>query len=157
VASSLSISLGTVKERLKVFIAMSQISSVPKVAEGGEIRDKHYSLVEEGLKRKDLREFLPQDDATFVLSGDAVERFVTLCHFDQPDRAGSPIKDPREWRPLGKILADEDTEKRADNLRRVMDGKELPSDVWAKRSAELRTLTWEIWLSRLHLRLSKIN
>jgi len=157
VASSLSISTGTVRDRLRVFIAMRQIGSIPAVANGGEIHDRHYSLVEEGLKRKDLKEFLPQDDTTFALHQETADRFVKLCHFDQPDRQGSPIKDPREWRPLGKILADEDPVERESNLRRVMENKELPSDVWAKRSAALRKLTWETWLTRLHLRLSKIN
>jgi hypothetical protein len=158
VASSLSISSSVVRERLKVFIAMRQLGEVPAIKDGaGEIRDRHYSLIEEGLKRKDLRPFLTQDDSSFALPDETVERVLLLCHFDKPNREGSPIKDPREWRSFGRILADQNLEKRKDNLRRVMENKEFPSEVWAQRSAELRQLTWETWLSRLRLRLSRIN
>jgi hypothetical protein len=158
VASSLSISHAIVRERLKVFIAMRHLGTVPAIKDGaGEIRDRHYSLIEEGLKRKDLKPFLPQDDSTFALPETTVQRFIELCHFDRANREGSPIKDPREWRSLGKILTDENVEKREENTRRVMESKEFPSEVWAKRSAELRQISWETWLRRLKLRLSRIN
>ena len=158
VASSLSISPTFVRERLKVFIAMRQLGAVPAIKDGaGDIRDKHYSLIEEGLKRKDLKEFLPQDDSTFALPEETVQRFIDLCHFDKANREGSPIKDPREWRSLGKILTDENAEKREENTRLVLEKKQVPSEVWATRSAELRQISWETWLRRLKLRLSRIN
>jgi hypothetical protein len=147
-----------VRERLKVFIAMRQLGAVPAIKDGaGEIRDRHYSLIEEGLKRKDLKEFLPQDDATFSLPEKTVQRFIQLCHFDKANREGSPIRDPREWRSLGKILTDENLEKRKENTSLVLEKKEIPSEVWARRSAELRQISWETWLRRLKLRLSRIN
>ena len=158
VASSLSISPTIVRERLKVFIAMRQLGTMPAIKDGaGEIRDRHYSLIEEGLKRKDLKEFLPQDDSTFALPEPSVQRFIELCHFDKANREGSPIRDPREWRSLGKILTDENVEKREENKRLVIEHKQAPSEVWAKRSAELRQVSWETWLRRLKLRLSRIN
>jgi hypothetical protein len=158
VASSLSISPAFVRERLKVFIAMRQLGSVPAIKDGaGEIRDRHYSLIEEGLKRKDLKEFLQQDDSTFALTDITVQRFIQLCHFDKANREGSPIIDPREWRSLGKILTDENIDKRQENSRLVLENKEIPSTVWAKRSVELRQISWETWLRRLKLRLSRIN
>jgi hypothetical protein len=158
VASSLSISPSVVRERLKVFIAMRQLGKLPAIKDGaGEIRDRHYSLIEEALMRKDLTPFLTQDDLSFALPDETVERMLSLCHFDKSNREGSPIKNPREWRPLGRILVDEDSEKRKANLDRVMKNKEFPSEVWAQRSAELRQLTWEIWLNRLRLRLSDIK
>jgi hypothetical protein len=162
VASSLSISPSIVQERLKVFIGMRQLGAVPSVKDGpGEIRDRHYSLIEEGLKRRDLKTFLEQDDSTFALSENTVQRFIQLCHFDKPDRGvpnePPPIRDPREWRSLGKILTDENVEKREVNSRLVLEKKEVPSEVWARRSAELRQISWETWLRRLKLRLSRIN
>jgi ParB-like nuclease domain len=158
VASSLSIPVARVSERLRVFIAMKQLGALPAVAAGGgEIKDRHYSLVEEALKRKDLKDFLPQNQETFSLSDEATDRFLRLCHFDRPGRDGSPITDPPQWRALGKILTDDNLVERENNLRLVIENKQLPSDVWAKRSAELRRLTWETWLQRLRLRLSQIN
>ena len=159
VARALSISPANVRERLKVYIAMRQIGSMPAVAEGpGGIRHHHFTLVEEALKRNDLKSLIAQDSSTFALTNETADQFVQLCHFDKADREGSPIKDPREWRALGKILTDEDADKREKNLRRVMtEPKALPSDVWAKRSAELRQLNWEMWLQRLSLSLSRIK
>ena len=162
VASSLSISPGIVRERLKVFIAMRHLAIAPAIKDGpGEIRDRHYSLIEEALKRKDLKQFLPQEETTFALPDETVQRFVQLCHFDKAGQGKPedppPIRDPREWRSLGKILTDENLTKREENTRRVMENKEFPSEVWAKRSAELRLISWETWLRRLKLRLSRIN
>lgn len=162
VASSLSISPAIVRERLKVFIAMRHLGTVPAIKDGaGEIRDRHYSLIEEGLKRKDLKPFLPQDDTNFSLPTETAERFIQLCHFDKAGQGKPgdppPIRDPREWRSLGKILTDENAEKRDENMRLVLEHKQIPSEVWAKRSAELRQISWETWLRRLKLRLSRIN
>lgn len=158
VASSLSISTEVVRQRLKVFISMRQISRMPRVnTPPGEILAKHYSLVEEGIKRKNLKSFLPQDESTFVLSEIAENRFVDLCHFDKANRDGAPIKDPQEWRSLGNIVGDQDVAKREENIRRVIENKEIPSVVWAERSAQLRQITWETWLKHLQLRLSEIT
>jgi hypothetical protein len=157
VASSLSIPVKTVHNRLRVYIAMRQLSAVPEVADGpGGVQDRHYSLVEEGLKPKELNDYLKQDDKTFLLSDDAVNRFVQLCHFDRAGREGSPMTDPREWRPLAKIVSDQDQDKSGNNLRLVTEQKKKPSEVWAARSVELRTPTWETWLQRLLGSLSTI-
>ena len=158
VASALSISPTNVRERLKVYIAMRQIGSIPAIANGpGGIRDRHFSLVEEALKRKDLRSIIEQDGSTFALSNGTEEKFVQLCHFDKANREGSPIKDPREWRALGKILTDLDTARGEADFKKVMESKASPSDLWAKRSAELRQLNWEMWLQRVSLSLSRIK
>ncbi|MBM4229717.1 MAG: hypothetical protein FJ184_03070 [Gammaproteobacteria bacterium] len=159
VARALSISPANVRERLKVYIAMRQIGSIPSVSTGpGGIRDRHFSLVEEALKRKDLKSIIEQDPSTFALPSETADRFVLLCHFDKANRDGSPIKDPREWRALGKILTDQDSAKRDANLLKVMtEPKAFPSDIWAKRSAELRQLNWGMWLQRVGFSLSRIK
>jgi len=159
VARALSISPANVRERLKVYIAMRQIGSLPSVSNGPRgIRDRDFSLVEEALKRKDLRSIIEQNGSTFALPSETADRFVQLCHFDKANREFSPIKDPREWRALGKILTDQDSAKRDANLQKVMTApKAFPSDVWAKRSAELRQLNWEMWLQRVCLSLSRIK
>ena len=52
-ASSLSISPAIVRERLKVYIAMRQLAEVPAIKDGpGKIRDRYYSLVEEGSRER---------------------------------------------------------------------------------------------------------
>jgi hypothetical protein len=160
-ASSLSISSANVRERLKVYCSM-RIISQEVIARNppGEVKDRHYSLVEEALKRKDLRNFFTQDDISLELSPESVERFVKLCHFDKPANEAvktRPITDPTEWRPFGKIITDENIQEREENTRRVTENNEKPSVVWAKRSAQLRQLTWEVWLRRLQGKLARIN
>jgi hypothetical protein len=158
VGSGLSIPLAHVKERLKVFVCMRQIGRHPEVARlAGGLPGKYYSLVETPLNIKELTPYFEQDAGTFRLTDAAVERFVKLCRFD--NRTESPINEPREWRPFGKILADPDEAKRQDMLSLVEQqiNPQRPSKVWAQRSAELRKLNWETWLSRLRLKLSKIS
>lgn len=158
VGSGLSIPVANVKDRLNVYVSMRQIGRHPEVAKlPGGLPGKYYSLVETPLKIKEFRTYLEQDIGTFRLTDLAVERFVKLCRFD--NRKESPINDPREWRPFGKIMADPDETKRQEMLGLVEQqiNPQRPSKVWAQRSAELRKLNWETWLSRLRVQLSKIS
>jgi len=158
VGSGLSIPVANVKDRLNIFVSMRQICKHPEVAKlPAGLPGKYYSLVETALKIKDLRTYFEQDTGTFRLTDLAVERFVKLCRFD--NRKESPINDPREWRPFGKIMADPDETKRQEMLSLVEQqiNPQRPSKVWAQRSAELRKVNWETWLSRLRVQLSKIQ
>ena len=57
----------------------------------------------------------------------------------------------------GRNVTDENIEKREENKRRVIENKEARRTCGRRRSAELRQISWETWLRRLKLRLSRIN
>ena len=149
VADILSVTTVEIKDRLRVYRVMTQIGNSDAVrGSTGGIVGRYYSVCAEPLisPRKTLASYLPQDDTSFLLTADAVDRMNNLCHFDHEGRQGAPIGNPREWRYLDKILSDEDEEKRDTNLRQVEVDKRTPSDVWAERAKELTTLTWDKWL-----------
>jgi hypothetical protein len=163
IANALSIPLDQVNERLRVFRVMQQAGNVPEVRNseqsGGGMKDRYYSVCRDGLMsgKRALQSFIQQDQATFLLDEQGVERLEHLCHFSRVRREGAPLNNPQEWRPLGNILADEDEEKRKENIRLVLELKEKPSVVWAKRADELRKLQWDKWLQRVVLVLSTIQ
>ena len=149
VADTLSITLKDVQERLRVYRVMSQIGNSPAVRSSpGGMKDLYYSVCAEPLlsPRRKLASYVEQDPGSFLLTDESVDRMTNLCHFDQASRGGAPISNPGEWRYLDKVLADEDSTKRVDNLHQVEDEKRKPSYVWADRAKELATLTWEKWL-----------
>jgi hypothetical protein len=158
VAEALSISLSDVQERLTVYRAMTSISSLTDVGPQ-KMKDRYYSLVAELCKRRKgaLGDYIKQDPYTFLFDASSAERMNRLCHFSDPKRDGSPIKNPQEWRALDRILSDENETKRAANLERVEQGKESPSIVWAQRSEELRRLEWSRWLEQVLVVLSRVQ
>lgn len=158
VAEALSISLSDVLERLTVYRAMTSISRLQDVGPQ-RMKDRYYSLVAELCKRRKgaLGDYIKQDPYTFLFDTASAERMNRLCHFSDPKRDGSPIKNPQEWRALDRILSDENETKRATNLERVEQGKEPPSVVWAQRSEELRRLEWSRWLEQVLVVLSRVQ
>lgn len=152
IAKMLSMDATDVKERLQVFRAMKQIGEFPQVkkSEQGEgdskggMRDTYYSVCKEVLLTRSagLKKYISQDPCDFLLDDQSRDRIIDLCHFDRNARKGSPIHNPQQWRFLGRILEDEDTEKRATNLDRVEKGKETPENVWADREKELQSPEW---------------
>ena len=149
VAGMLSIQLEEVKDRLQVYRVMSQVGNAPVVKNSsGGMEGRYYSICAEPLlsPRKKLGAYVNQDATTFLLNEEGILRMSNLCHFNEPNRKDAPLMNPQEWRYLDKILADEDAEKRDANLKKVEEGKQHPSDVWAERAMELYTLTWSKWL-----------
>lgn len=152
VAESLCISVKDVQERIRVYRAMHQLEHWPTVKESnGSMRDRYYSVCRAVLMnpKPALKEYIQQDPVTFLLDDTAMEKMDAVCHFSRPLRQEAPIVNPQEWSKLEKILADEDEQKRKENLKRVVEGKERPSDVWAERSAELQVLQWDRWLAKV--------
>ena len=137
-------------EKVLEYIVMQQLDQNEDIKKVG-MKGKYWSLMAEVFSRKNtaLNDFFPQDDSTFSLSEDSVQKLDQLCHFSTPEREGAPINKPDEWRPLRNILKDEDEEKRNDNLDRILHDKEKPSRVWTERSAELKTLDWSKWLEKV--------
>lgn len=156
ISQTLSMKAKDVRERVQVFRAMKQIGEMSQVKESengegddrGGIKDRYYSVCKEVLLTRSagLKNFISQDPTDFSLDNRSLERIVSLCHFHKRNRMGSPITNPQQWRFLGKILDDDDEEKRATNLERVQIGKEKPEDVWAEREAELQRPEWGRWL-----------
>lgn len=158
VADTLSIPVKEVEERLKVYRVMSQIGkSEQMISAEGAMEDRYYSICGEPLFRKGLKSYVKQDPGSFLLADDGVKKMLNLCHFDKPDRADAPIKDPTEWRALEKILGDEDAAKRTEMLRKVEEEKRQPSDVWADRTKELLRYTWDRWLVEANSVLQRVT
>ena len=158
IAEKLSMKVGQVEERIRVFRAMKQIGEFEPVKsseskageEQGGLKDRYYSVCKEVLmpKSKKLAEFIRvQDD--FELDDSSLKLMVDLCHFDRRSRKGSPINNPQQWRFLSKILEDENDVKRESNVKRVVEKKEQPESVWAEREAELLQPEWGKWLSEV--------
>jgi hypothetical protein len=152
IAKTLTMQTKEVKERLLTYRCMKQIDSHETVRasqqNGGGIKDHHYSVVKDVLqaREKELRQYISQDSESFLLDDTSLERLLNLCHFDRKNREGSPINNPQQWRFLGKILNDDDTDSRIKNLHRIEVLKEKPEDVWSEREAELQTPEWAGWL-----------
>ncbi len=160
VADTLSIPLEEVRDRLKVYRVMSQIGNSPLVKESeGGMEDRYYSVCEEPLvkPRKMLGSYVEQDPKSFLLTEETVGRIIEVCHFNQANREGAPIRNPQEWRYLDRILADEDISKKQMNLREVEVHKRLPSEVWAERAAELSPVNWEKWLFQVNTILKSVS
>jgi hypothetical protein len=162
IADTLSIQVKEVQERLKVYRVMAQIGNSPDVKKSpGGMKDRYYSVCAEPLlsPRKKLGGYLNQDPSTFLLSDEGAARIKNLCRFSEPNRGGetAPINNPEEWRSLDRILADEDISKRDKNLREVEENHRHPSQVWAERSMELYTYTWEKWLVEVNSILKRVS
>jgi len=160
VADALSISVDHVRDRLKVFRVMEQLSKHPDIeGSDGGMKDRYYSVCAEVLLTKDkvLKDYIQKDDTTFTLDDDSIIRMNTLCHFDKKNRDGAPINNPHEWRKLSAILKDEDTLKREQMLNRVAQEKVNPSVVWAERASELQTLRWDKWLFKINTIIKRIT
>lgn len=153
IANTLTMQVKDVEERIRTYRCMKQIGNHPKVkageSEGGGIKDRHYSLVNEVLKRNNtaLGDYISQDSEHFQLDETSLQRIVDLCQFECAgiDRGGSPINNPQQWRFLGEILADE-IEAKERNLKLVEEERFRPEDVWAKRVEEITKPEWGSWL-----------
>ena len=149
IGDRLSIDVKTIEERLRTYVAMKQLHEVPKIKNIG-MQGKYYSLVREvlppGQANSPLRKYVVQDPSTFKLDDASMLRLDATCHFSTAERDKAPISSPDEWRPMAKILGDVDPTKRAEMLKDVEEGKEVPSNVWALRQAELRQPRWDRWL-----------
>jgi hypothetical protein len=164
VADMLSIQRKEVQDRLKVYRVMVQVGNSPDVKNSlGGMEDRYYSLCGEPIlsSRKKLGNYISQDHSTFLLNDEGVARMTNLCQFDKKDRGGkvdpAPIHNPQEWRYLDKILSDEDTSKKVENLRLVEQDKKHPSVVWARRAEELTKSTWDKWLFKVNSILKTIS
>jgi hypothetical protein len=147
IAAQLSLDVKRIEERLRVYMAMKQLHEVPEIRNIG-MEGKYYSLVREALPSSNspLKQYVVQDPSTFRLDEASIRRLDAVCHFSTRDRKGAPVSSPDEWRPLARILADADLSKRAEMLREVEEEKKAPSDVSARRQAELRQPRWDRWL-----------
>lgn len=156
IGRTLGVAIDKIKERLQVYRAMAQLNSVPAIGslDSKGLKGRYYSLVKDGLSVKD---YITQDPTTFKLDDESLERFDSTCHFSILERAGAPISSPTEWRPLAKILKDDDLERRLQMLAEIEIDKRSPSDVYAKRQAELRQPRWDRWLKELTELLRKLK
>ena len=160
VADALSISTDHVRDRLKVFRAMEQLSKHPDIAESdGGMKDRYYSVCAEVLLTKDnaLKDYIQRSDTDFTLDDESMLRMNNLCHFDKKGREGAPINNPHEWRKLSAILKDDDSAKKVQMLDRVTQEKVKPSVVWAERASELQTLRWDRWLFKVNTIIKRIT
>jgi hypothetical protein len=149
IGEKLSLDAAKIQERIRVYRAMKQLHNVPEI-QGIGVEGKYYSLVKEALpawqSKNPLKSYITQDPTTFNLDDESLRRMDALCHFSVEGRQGAPISSPDEWRPVAKILADPDPEERTKMLRAIEVEKKTPSDVAAKRQAELRHPRWDRWL-----------
>lgn len=160
VADALSISGDHVKDRLKVFRVMEQLSEHPEIKDSsGGMKDRYYSVCAEVVLSSNnlLNEYISKDESTFKLNDESLVRINKLCHFDQPNRNSAPINNPHEWRKLSAILKDDDSNKRSLMLKRVEEDKVQPSVVWAERASELQTLQWDKWLFKANSIIQRIT
>jgi hypothetical protein len=148
IGQTLGVAVEKVRERLQVYRAMVQLNQVPSIGniDPKGLKGKYYSLVKDGLS---VKGYITQDPVTFKLDDASIARFDTTCHFSALNRNGAPISSPTEWRPLAKILKDEDPEKVKQMIEEVEVHKRTPSDVYAERQAELRQPRWDRWLIEL--------
>ena len=164
VAKALSISKDQVKARIKVYRAMEQLENALEFEDNAKMNQRYYSVISEVLnnKRKGLDEFLQFNEPAFTLTEEAIERFNQLCYFTKPNRKNSdgstsPINDPTQWRPLNQILTDEDLDKRAANLKKVIEEHRKPSEVWAERAEELNRLQWAKFFEKVEMTLAEVD
>lgn len=160
VADALSINNDQVKNRLKVFKVMEQLSQHPDIIDSpGGMKDRYYSVCAEIVLTKDseLNKYISKDDVSFKLDDESLSKMNKLCHFDKVNREQSPINNPQEWRKLSAILKDIDENKKVQMLARVEVDKIKPSIVWAERASELQTLHWDRWLFKVNSIIKRIT
>lgn len=161
VANALSIDVKEVEERLRVFRAMQQLDEYEPIknSDEGKIEDRYYSVCQEVLTmgRKELKNYIRQDNENYELDEESLKRMNNLCFFDKANRNGAPISNPQEWRKLANILKDEDEVKRQDMLYEVEVNHIKPSIVWAERAAELQTLQWDTWLNKVSSTIKRVT
>lgn len=152
ISDRLSVAVSRIEERLRTYIAMKQLHEDPEIGKIG-IEGRYYSLVREvlppGKSNSSLRQYVVQDPSTFKLDEPSIRRLDAVCHFSSENRKGAPIRSPDEWRPLAKILSDDDPERKVSMLKEVEQEKKTPSDVSARRQAELRQPRWDRWLNEV--------
>jgi len=151
ISRTLSITEKVVENRIRVFRVMQQIGNASFVKDsevnGGGMKSRYYSVIEEVLVRRaaQVGNYITQDNSTFLLNLESINRMDKLCFFSKKNRQGAPINRPSEWRPFSKILSEQNEIKKEEMVARVADGYERPSIVWAERATELQTITWERW------------
>jgi hypothetical protein len=172
IAALLSIKPKEVLERLRVYRAMKKLADAPemKEKENGGIIDSYYSLVKDAVasSSKSVKKYIPTNPDSFDPEPVAVERLINLCNFDgtrdrkSPRAPGLPeappaMTNPKQWGYLGKILDDEDNDKKELNLEAVESAQAKPEEVWARRHAELTRYTWKKWLEQVSGVLSVVS
>lgn len=160
ISDRLSVAVNKIEERLRTYIAMKQLHENPEIRKVG-MQGKYYSLVRAvlppGQRKSPLRKYVVQDGSTFRLDEGSLRRLDAVCHFSTENRANAPISSPDEWRPLAQILGDADPEKRDAMLQEIEVGKKAPSDVSARRQAELRQPRWDRWLDEVAKLLKRLQ
>lgn len=103
VASRLSISKGNVKKALETLVVFMQLRELAP-----QIREEHYSLVEQALPLKRYNQYFVQDAMTFAFDATSLEKLLELCQFEErnlkTNSDGLIISDPKQFGVLGKIL-----------------------------------------------------
>jgi hypothetical protein len=160
IGDRLSVDVKIIEQRLRTYIAMKQLHEDPEIRKIG-MKGSYYSLVREvlppGQAKSPLRKYVVQDPSTFKVDAPSLRRLDAVCHFSVEGREHAPISSPDEWRPLAKILSDDDSEKRVNMLIEVEVEKKAPSDVSARRQAELRQPRWDRWLDEVAKLLKKLQ
>lgn len=103
VSSRLSISKGKVDRALSTYVAYLQL------AENYEVKDRHYSLIQEIVTNKNLRDYyIHIDKKTYQLDEVSLEEFNKVCQFATRDRIASDKKkiltDPKKVQLLGRLF-----------------------------------------------------
>ena len=160
IGDRLSVEVKRVEERLRTYTAMKQLNEDSNIRKIG-VKGKYYSLVRAvlppGPAKSPLRKYVVQDPSTFKLDEASLRRLDAVCHFSVEERQHAPISSPDEWRPLARILSDEDAQKREAMLKEIEVEKKAPSDVAARRQAELRQPRWDRWLGEVAKLLKKLQ
>jgi hypothetical protein len=157
--SNLKPSTKTTRDILQTIRVMEQLREI----EGLYIKPHYYSLFNELVTNstKQLSDFLPSNEKTFLLDDEAIEKIINLCALREPKRTGAPINKPPQWRFLSKILdPDERINSAADRERmihEVMEEKSKPEDVWRTKEAEKQSYTWRGWIDEVTSLFTGVN
>jgi hypothetical protein len=160
IGARLSVDVKRIEERLRVYRAMKQLNETLEIQNVG-MEGKYYSLLREALppwkSSSPLKSYIAQDSSSFRLDEESIRRLDAVCHFSTEDRKGAPISSPDEWRALARILKDSDPQRKKEMLCEVEQDKKAPSDVIARRQAELRQPRWDRWLNEVADLLRKLQ
>lgn len=167
VASALSINIDDVKKRIRVYRVMEQLndSLKDKFEAGAKINQRYYSVIAEVINstRSGLKDYISfTNEQEFKLSDEAIARLDNLCYFTKLNRKNSdgktsPINEPTQWRALNQVLLDDDPEKKEQNLSKIEEEHQKPSDVWALRAEELNRLEWSNFFEKLGVILTLVD
>lgn len=161
----LSVDMKIVKERISVYRVMCQAMAHPKLEnceEGGGVQGSHYSFVKEALQVT-ADDYISMDEETMHITDESMDHLLCLADFEKKGRKGSPIPNTSEWRQLNSMLNEEDDdEKKAEMLKRIVVDRVAPSSVWSVRKVQRKSNRWDQWLGSVHdvlaeLRVSELD